>query len=360
MGPPHVRRPCPAPLPAGAAPCYERNRVDCLEDIPIVSPDAATAAAPRPEFLGLGSFYKGTLAPWLEDHEGRRRRARRLRWLIFATAYPALAAWLYYEIVTDGDGFWFGVIFFLALATIVLANAALWRLQADVKSFVMESLAGYFKFTYQANPSFDGVDRFRDLDLLPYHSRASFEDGLKGEIKGVPFQMVEAKLTERRGTGKDAKTVTVFRGLLLSLPCEVTGPLAVWRRKKADRSFNDEWREVAVGDPLFDGTYVVHAPSPDVARRQLDAEARRVYAALDQRDDVDNVRLGMSERTLMVVVERGSDSFEAGKMNRPLADPDRIQAMVDLFAIPFDTVDGFKLQPPTPTPSDDADEEERP
>jgi hypothetical protein len=32
-------------------------------------------------------------------------------------------------------------------------------------------------------------------------------------------------------------------------------------------------------------------------------------------------------------------------MNRPLADPDRIQAMVDLFAFPFDAVDAFKLQP---------------
>jgi len=325
-----------------------------------VSPDAATAAAPRPEFLGLGAFYKGTLEPWLADHEGRRRRARRLRWLIFATAYPLLAAWFFYELVNDGDGFWFGLIVVLAIGVLVAGNVALWSLQSDVKNFVMNALAGYFKFTYQARPAFDGIDLFRDLELVPYHTRAGFEDGLQGEIKGVPFNMVEARLTERRGTGKSAKTVTVFHGLLLRLPCQVTGPLAVWRRKDAPRTFNDEWREVAVGDPLFDGTYVVHAPSPDVARRQLDAEARRVYAALDQRDDVDNVRLGMSERTLMVVVERGSDSFEAGKMNRPLADPDRIQAMVDLFAIPFDTVDGFKLQPPTPTPSDDADEEERP
>ena len=47
----------------------------------------------------------------------------------------------------------------------------------------------------------------------------------------------------------------------------------------------------------------------------------------------------------------GADSFEAGKMNRPLADPGRIQAMVDLFAFPFDAVDAFKLQlAAAPTP----------
>ena len=58
---------------------------------------------------------------------------------------------------------------------------------------------------------------------LPDHSSASFEDGLSGEIKGVPFQMTEAHLTKRTGTGKSKKTVTVFRGLLLSFPVRTPG-----------------------------------------------------------------------------------------------------------------------------------------
>jgi len=313
-----------------------------------VSPDAASAAAPRPEFLGLGAFYKGTLEPWLQDHEGRRRRARQLRWLIFASGYSLLGAWFWYELANDGDGFWFGLIVVLAIGVLVVGNIALWSLQSDVKNFVMNELAGYFKFTYAPKPGFDGIDLFRDLELVPYHTRASFEDGLKGEIKGVPFQMVEAHLMERRGTGKDAKTVTVFRGLLLSLPCQFTGPLAVWRREYSPRTFNDAWRETPLGDPVFDGAYAVHAANAAAARERLDAEARRVFTALDRRDDVDNVRLGLTEGRLLLVVERGADSFEAGKMNRPLADPDRIQAMVDLFAFPFDAVDAFKLQPAAP------------
>ena len=47
----------------------------------------------------------------------------------------------------------------------------------------------------------------------------------------------------------------------------------------------------------------------------------------------------------LLALNTGTDSFEAGKMNRALADPNRVQAMVELFAIPFDAVDGFKLQP---------------
>lgn len=312
-----------------------------------MSTEASAAAVPRPEFLALGAFYKGELEPWLQQHEGRRLRARRLRWLIIGGGWAALLAWLYYllAVAGDADDFWFWLIFFLAIGIAFAGNIPLMSLQADVKKFVMNALAGFFKFTYEAKPSFDGVDLFRDLDLLPYHTSASFEDGLAGEIKGVPFRMVEAKLTERRGTGKNAKTVTVFRGLLLRLPCQVTGPLAVWRREDAPHTLNEEWRECKVDDPFFDQTYIVHAANPELAHQQLDPEARRIFTALDTRDDIDNVRFGMTANNLLVVVERGADSFEAGKMNRPLADPDRIQSMVDLFAVPFDAVDAFKLQP---------------
>ncbi|MGH6928654.1 MAG: hypothetical protein ACREEV_10080, partial [Dongiaceae bacterium] len=57
------------------------------------------------------------------------------------------------------------------------------------------------------------------------------------------------------------------------------------------------------------------------------------------------VRLGITHDRLLLALNMGTDSFEAGKMRRPLADPNRVQAMVELFAIPFDAVDGFKLKP---------------
>ena len=310
--------------------------------------EATADTPPRPEFLALGGFYKSELEPWLESQEGRRRKARRLRWLIIGGGLALLAVCFYYVVAGEWDDFWIFAVFFGAIAVVVVGNVPLWNLKSDVKKFVMNELAGFFKFTYEAKPSFDGVDLFRDLDLLPYHTSATFEDGLKGEIKGVPFQMVEAHLRERRGTGKSAKIVTVFRGLLLSLPCRFTGPLAVWRRENSPRTSNEEWRETPLGDPIFDGAYVVHAANAGAAHERLDAEARRVFTALDRRDDVDNVRLGLTEGRLLLVVERSADSFEAGKMNRPLADPDRIQAMVDLFAFPFDAVDAFKLQPGAP------------
>jgi hypothetical protein len=91
---------------------------------------------------------------------------------------------------------------------------------------------------------------------------------------------------------------------------------------------------------------MVHAIDEETARRLLDRDVRAAFAALDRHEAAGDVRLGIAEGRLLLVFNTGSDSFEAGKMNRALADPNRVQAMVELFALPFDAVDGFKLQPP--------------
>lgn len=310
--------------------------------------EATASSAPRPEFLALGAFYKAELEPWLESQEGRRRKASLFRWLIIGGGLSLLAVWFFFVLTDDWSEFWFFVIIVLGIVVIAVGNIPISKLQSDVKAFVMEKLAGFFSFSYAAKPDFPDAPYFTELRMLPIHDKRNFEDGLEGEINGVPFRMVESHLTQRRKSGKGHKDVTVFRGLLLCLPRAPTGEdaVAVWRRDVGQSTTGQGWGEVSVGDSDFDGTYIVHSDSADTARRLLDRETRRAFAAFDEREDVDEVRLGITHDRLLLVFNLGADSFEAGKMTRALADPNRVQAMVELFALPFDAVDGFKLQPP--------------
>jgi hypothetical protein len=106
---------------------------------------------------------------------------------------------------------------------------------------------------------------------------------------------------------------------------------------------------VTLGDTAFDQAYIVHSDNVETARRLLDRHARAALAALESHDTIDDVRIGIGGGRLLFAFRTGTDSFEAGKMSRPLADPNRVQDMVELFALPFDAVDGFKLQPPAGT-----------
>jgi hypothetical protein len=308
-----------------------------------VTTDADTESPPRPEFLALGAFYKQEIEPWLQSQEGRRQKASLLRWLIIGGGFVLLAAWLFVVLTGDWSEFWIFVIIVLGIIVIAVGNVPISKLQADVKAFVMEKLAGFFNFTYSAKPDFADAPYFTDLRMLPIHDKRNYEDGIEGEIKGVPFRMVEAHLTQRRKSGKSHKDVTVFRGLLLCLPHAPTGEDAacVWRRDVGQWTTGKGWGEVSVGDSSFDGTYIVHSDSKETARRLLDPDTRRAFAAMDERGDVDEVRLGITHDRLLLAFGLGTNSFEAGKMSRPLADPNRIQAMVELFALPFDAVDSF-------------------
>ncbi len=303
----------------------------------------AVANVPRPEFAGLGAFYTREIEPGLEAREGQRRRARLLRWLIIGGGFAGLVAWLYYMTVSSGEGFWFVVAIILGFIIVALGNLPVIRLKSDVKQFVMSKLAEYFGFAYGAEPDFPDFHLLRELLLVPLHDKRSFEDGLEGEIRGVKFRLVEARLTQRQKRGKNHRNVTVFHGLLLSMAHPTSGEdaIAVWREGAMGWLSTGTLREVSFRDPDFDGDYTVYSRDAAMAQRLLDDAARAAYRDLDRHESIDSARLGIAEGRLVMAFSTGTDSFEVGKLGRRLADPGRVQAMVEQFAILFDVVDAF-------------------
>ena len=53
--------------------------------------------------------------------------------------------------------------------------------------------------------------------LLPSYDKASFEDEWSGRFGDIPFTLHEARLEERRGSGKSRHWVTTFHGLIMSI-----------------------------------------------------------------------------------------------------------------------------------------------
>jgi len=316
----------------------------------MAGPDTTSdiATPPRPEFLKLGELYAQEIGPWLESQEGRRRKAQLLRLIIIGGGFAGLALFVYLVATRDWGEGWFVAAFFAAFAIFVAGNVPLMNLASDVKNEVMGKLAAHFGFAYDPKPAGADTLRFDDLGLLPDHNSASFEDGLSGEIKGVPFQMTEAHLTRRTGTGKNKKTVTVFRGLLLSFPSgRPEDERAALCSRDAEAQLDaDTLSAIGVGDPDFDAAFKVHVSDRETARRLFDSRARQAVQKLAARDDADDLRVGFLESDLIIAIGRGSNSFEVTRLGQRLADPARVQAMVEQFEILFDVVDEFGLQPP--------------
>ncbi|MBY6014768.1 DUF3137 domain-containing protein [Qipengyuania gaetbuli] len=91
----------------------------------------------------------------------------------------------------------------------------------QVKSGINEAIAKSLGLEYchdcEGSEAFEQTRAFR---MLPSHDRSSFEDMWSGHAGSHPFLLHEAHLEERRGSGKNQRWVTVFRGAILSIGFE--------------------------------------------------------------------------------------------------------------------------------------------
>ena len=136
-----------------------------------------------------------------------------------------------------------------------------------VKSFGPE-------FSFRPSGSM-GMEFLKKSRLIPSHDERHFEDYLKGVWNGVPFSLVEAKFVDIRGSGKNRRRVTVFKGLFVSfeMPNRPDGLTVIRRDMGAVGNwFGDTFSRldrVALEDPVFEREFEVYGEDQVAARRLL-------------------------------------------------------------------------------------------
>ena len=95
------------------------------------------------------------------------------------------------------------------------------KAKKQVKTGINEAIAGALGLTYCHDcEATDAFEIAREYRLLPKHQKRNFEDLWQGETAGHDFTLHEAHLQERRGSGKNRRWVTVFRGAIVSVSFE--------------------------------------------------------------------------------------------------------------------------------------------
>jgi len=165
------------------------------------------------------ALMAGSLGQWLQQQAGVREAAKaKSNWRFSWSAVlllPVLAL------------LWFGPDFGAQLKMFITAAAgavACWwsyapRAEAikQTKSGINAALAASLGIAYSHDcPGGRGFDRAMAHNMLPSHDRANHEDLWSGDLGGLPFTLHETHLEERRGSGKNRRWVTVFRGPIIT------------------------------------------------------------------------------------------------------------------------------------------------
>lgn len=144
------------------------------------------------------------------------------------------------------------------------------------KQSILPRIAAAYGLTYRM----DGRIPDRELKnggIMPSYDDYHCEDCFAGSYKGADLRFAEIKLTEERGSGKNRRTVTVFKGLAVvitlsrvrfyghTVVVKNAPKMFEWMREK----FGDLKRADLV-DPVFEKSYSVFTDDQVEARYLLD------------------------------------------------------------------------------------------
>jgi hypothetical protein len=333
--------------------------------------------ADRPEYEPAMVIWSDKLSPVLSEMEETRKTVIRravVRTIVTAVIMIAIVAAVG---MFAGFAYIFPFGIFAAVLLTALISAVVWApvfsMKSQTKQLVVGAACEPFGFRYDTlHPDIEGVGDFRSLGtwikanrksvfttrdeaptpafdrlktagLLPGHDKRKFEDLIEGRRADADFTLVECKLTQEQGSGKNRRTVTKFQGLLLNIeyPERFFGRTLIARDGwwKRGRGAGDLQKVQLVSKELEDA-FTVYSTDQVEARTLLTPDRMERLIALERHFKGGKLR-GIFEDGHMTIALEAEDQFEAGSIFSTLVDPSRfVQTLIEIGLV-CDLIDGF-------------------
>lgn len=292
----------------------------------------------------VNALLAGPLGQWLEQQAQVRAAAREKsnqRYVIGAFIVLPVLAFL-----------WFGPdwgVELKAIVSVVAAGAAgAWGYAPRAKAIketkqginraIAESLGLHYEIDCQPGHGFELAKTYQ---MVPRHDRSKFEDLWSGDLAGRAFTLHEAHLEEQRGSGKNRRWVTVFRGAILTIAFDrqFHGTTLVERGNKHRKLFGGQKDSVTFNGHRLDCADMVHPEFEDMFSVWSDDQVEARYLVhpryIERLIDVErafggqNVRALFKGGELAIVIESGN-MFESGSLDAS-EDRARVTQCVDQF-----------------------------
>ena len=289
----------------------------------------------------------GQLGSWLEGQSHMREEAREKannRWFYGGLAAIPVLAFLWVS------GF-FGFTSNIMISAVLIGMVYSWghqpiaeakkTVKVGINAAIAENLGVNYEHEVTPGEEFEAC---RTYGLVPDYDREEFEDHWYGELEGHGFQLYEAHLEEKRGSGRHQRWVTVFQGAIICMqfgrPFRSTTLLQRSGKHKKFFGLGGRKDHVKFQGHRLDYVDQVHPQFEDVFDLWSDDQVEaRVIAhpsyiehliAIENAFDGEDLRALFTRESVVIAIESG-DLFESGSMDA-YDDEARVEEAAEQFA----------------------------
>lgn len=286
------------------------------------------------------TLMQGGLGDWLAGQQAARDATRvKIRNIaVGAVAIGAVLALTGYVAGGFDAAYFVGAL--VAMVGMGWAHHVRQKMIDTLKGEMNGALARSLGIQYQVAPvSGAEFDLAAEYDLLPSYDDCTLQDQWHGQIEGTDFLLYEAKLTETRGSGKNRRTVTVFRGILLRMHFarDFLGSTLVRRDGFKFTLFGDSksyqgetLERIKMVDPRFEDAFDVYG-SDAVEARYLVHPAYCERLLELERDFFGEQLVALFHKGDLLVTIQTEDMFESAALDSS-KDQVRLGQTIDQFA----------------------------
>ena len=293
----------------------------------------------------VDALMAGELGAWLSGQTSVREAAvaksnNRITYAAAGLMPPLAFLWF----GPDWDSF---VKFWLTTVACILAfgwaYAPRTKAKKDTKhginAGIARSLGIAYAHEFEPGP---GFARAKSHTMLPSFQRSDFEDLWHGDLSGRAFTLHEAHLQQRRGSGKNRRWVTVFRGVIITIGFtrQFHGTTLVQRagkhrlfgmfgEKDDIEAANVNLARVDMVHPAFEDSFSVYSSDQVEARYLVHPTYVERLIALEEAFSGQDIRTLFKDDELTIVLE-AKNMFESGSL-----DPNRDREMVEKCVTQF-------------------------
>ncbi|QUL38957.1 DUF3137 domain-containing protein [Erythrobacter sp. JK5] len=272
----------------------------------------------------------GELGSWLNQQSGMREKAKKTahdRWFYGALIVLPLA--LYWWLMDELSGFKFYLVISGAIAAGWWGYQPIAEARKAIKIGINTAIANSLGLAYEHDVEPGGeFEAAKDYGLVPHYDQSSFEDRWHGTLEGHGFSLYETHLEERRGSGKNRRMVTVFRGAIINMQFgrEFRSTTLLQRAGKHKKWFGLGGRKdnVSFGGhrldlvdqvhPSFENVFDLYSDDQIESRVLVHPSYIEHLLAVERAFNGDAVRALFLRGEVIIAVESG-DLFESGSLD---------------------------------------------